>query len=73
MELERLGMEYLETAARVSLALKRARAGDGPEAREERRILAGMLRELREVGGYAIHYRERGYCRNGIGAAWPER
>ena len=76
--LSALGYEYLELAAQVRLAIK-ALEGRLPElepsevaaAREDLRIMGGMLRDLREVAGYAIHYRERGYCRNGMCAAWP--
>jgi len=75
-----LGYGYLEQAARVRLAIGELRARlpelDGAEAamaRDELRIMAAMLRDLREVAGYAIHYRDRSYCRNGMCAAWPAK
>lgn len=76
--LQMLGFSYLEQAARVRLSMRalevrlpELKGVEAAVARDELRIMAGMLRDLREVGGYAIHYRDRRFCRNGMCAAWP--
>ena len=78
MELEALGLACLRQAAVVTLAIRRREEAlkadpDQPELADELRILRAMQKELREVGSYARHYRDRGYCRCGICAAWPDR
>ena len=78
MELEELGMSYLSTAAALSLAIReRQRVLKEDPARGdltvELRLLRAMRKDAREVGSYALHYRDRSYCRNGMCAAWPAR
>lgn len=78
MDLRELGLSYLSTAAGLSLAIQaRERLLEEDPARgelvEELRLLRSMRKDVREVGSYALHYRDRSYCRNGMCAAWPAR
>lgn len=67
-----LAAEYLESAVRLKLALRAARArledmedeGKRRAAERDIAILEQMLRDTREVAGLAAHYYEPGYWRD---------
>ncbi len=78
MDLRELGMSYLFTAAALSLAIQEREQllREDPARGDltvELRLLRAMRKDVREVGSYALHYRDRSFCRNGMCAAWPDR